>query len=386
MKYTLKSTLFASLDSDAQNILNSFDSVIRNVQPLSEKQLRMLPANIRKLSHELTDERSKRRNGYMNDTVHLSAYVHYFMWWNLVRLTSVFAGLPKTAFDFLDDDCYCLDLGSGPLTVPIALYLARPELRKKKLSWYCVDLSHNALCLGENILLSITAQLKGTEWNIIRIKDQPGVNLKHKAAFVSCANMFNELYWDSDRTPEEIVKKYGTMLLSYTDKQSLIFVAEPGIPRAARFISLLRDFLLRKKAAVISPCTHETTCPMDGRKGKKWCHFVLDGKHAPKALQKLSLSAGLPKDRATISFVCAKQGEYSEKNKNIVRIISDPIFISRGVNTHKERCRYACASWGLTLAKEYKKGFTCGDEVEYSITHEQIIDLPIDKKTSAKII
>ncbi len=381
-----KSSLFGTLEEDAQKVLGSFDSIVQGVQPLSSKQLRLLPQTIRQLSHELTDERASRKSGYMNEAARLSAYTRYFMWWNLVRLTSVFTGLPKDVFSGLKDGSCCLDLGSGPLTLPIALYLARPELRHKKLTWYCVDTSQNALTLGENLLLSVVAKLGGEEWTIMRIKGEMGVKIKNPASLVTCANMFNELFWNTNKPLEELSKKYGTSLLGYGAKESLYFIAEPGIPRSGRFVSLLRDFYVRKKYSIVSPCTHIKTCPMDGRKGQKWCHFVLDGNVAPKPLQKLSMQIGLTKDRASISFVCASSSEEKEKTELRSRIVSDSIFVPMGANGTKKKGRYACAPWGLTLAMESKENYASGDEVAYSFTQDDISKLPVDAKTKAKIV
>ena len=131
------------LPKDAINILDNFDNIIQGIRPLNSKQLAKLPKTIRNLSHQLTDERDRRHLGYMNNTEELSAYVRYFTWWNLVRLTRLFANMDAKDFHLNDND-YCLDLGSGPLTVVIALWLARPELREKKLTWYCVDISQGA--------------------------------------------------------------------------------------------------------------------------------------------------------------------------------------------------------------------------------------------------
>ncbi len=382
-----KDSVFASLDGKGKEILDSFDSIIQGVQPLSSKQIRLLPLNIRTLSHELTDDRSSRKSGYMNEAVRLSAYARYFAWWNLFRLTSVFSALPADAFTNLKDDSYCLDIGSGPLTVPIALYLSRPELRNVKLNWYCVDTSQNALLLGENILLSIMARLGGQAWNIIRIKGEFGVRIKKKVSFLSCANMFNELFWNTKKPLEELSKKYGLNLLSYIEKEALLFVAEPGIPRAARFVSLLRDVLMRNGISIVSPCTHTEACPMDGRKGQKWCHFILDGNAAPKALQKLSTSSGLTKDRASISFIFATTKKTQKKIKSSFRIISDPIIIPIGGEKKiKKKGRYACAPWGLTLAMEGKVQYTSGDEIENNLTKDEVSKLPIDAKTKAKIV
>ncbi len=379
-----KTSLFASLDEDSQKVLNSFDEIVQGVQSLSSKQQRELPQNIRRLSHELTDERQLRKSGYMNEAARLSAYTRYFMWWNLVRLTSVFSALSDDAFSAIKDGDYCLDLGSGPLTLPIALYLARPDLRNKKLTWYCVDISQNALTLGENILLSVMAKLPGAEWNVMRIKGELGTKIKYPASLVTCANMFNELFWNTNKPLEELSKKYGTSLLQYAKKESLFFIAEPGIPRSARFVSLLRDFMMRKSFSILSPCTHDEKCPMDGRKGQKWCHFVLDGSVAPKGLQKMSTSAGLTKDRASISFVFASSIKKSEKKSSTIRVISDSIVVPLGEK--KKKGRYACAPWGLTLAMEGKGQYASGDEVECTLRKDEISKLPIDGKTKAKII
>ncbi len=378
-------SLFSSLDEKSQKVLDSFDEIVQGVQSLSSKQLRILPQNIRQLSHELTDERSSRKSGYMNEAARLSAYTRYFMWWNLVRLVSVFTALPQDAFSSLKEGSFCLDLGSGPLTLPIALYIARPELRSKKLSWYCVDTSQNALTLGENLLLSVVAKLGGEEWSVIRIKGEMGTKIKQPASLVTCANMFNELFWNTNKPLEELSKKYGTALLGYSTKESLFFIAEPGIPRSARFVSLLRDFFIRKGFSILSPCTHESTCPMDGRKGQKWCHFILDGSVAPKNLQKLSTQAGLTKDRASISFVFSSSAQTTDKKSNTIRIVSDSIIIPFG-EKGKKKGRYACAPWGLTLAMEGKNQYASGDEIEYNLSKEKIAQLPVDGKTKAKIV
>ena len=95
----------------------------------------------------------------MNHPATLAAYTHYFLWWNLVRLTRLFANLPDDFFS-LPDGAICLDSGSGPLTVPIAIFLSRPELRDKKLKWYCMDISAQALSIGENLLLTTAHVLK----------------------------------------------------------------------------------------------------------------------------------------------------------------------------------------------------------------------------------
>ena len=95
--------------SDANKILEEFDKIVFDSQRISSKQRALLPNQVRELSHTLTDQRDSRRKGYMNETTTLSAYIYYFEWWNLVRLTRLFAGL-QNKFN-LDDGNICLDIG-----------------------------------------------------------------------------------------------------------------------------------------------------------------------------------------------------------------------------------------------------------------------------------
>ena len=306
---------------DAQKIINDFDDILQNVRPLNSKQLQQLPDNIRALSHQLTDDRASRRLGYMNDTVQLISYVRYYTWWNLVRLTRLFANLPENAFPKAKSEgeqTVCLDLGSGPLTVVTALWLARPELRNQPLVWYCLDVSANSMALGEDIYLSVAAKAKAADpsiepWKIVRVKGPFGTPIKQKAGFLTCANMFNELDQASDMPPEFQTKKYYEQLQRYTEKDAGIILVEPGVPKAARTLSLLRSRYIKDGRTIAAPCPHAGDCPMSGFKAytgskNKWCNFAFSTEDAPARLQKLSLAAKLTKERATLSFMAVARG------------------------------------------------------------------------------
>ena len=367
-----------AIPQESRDIIEHFDRVIADVLHLNSRHRVQLGGAIKRLSHELTDERTSRRVGYMNDTSFVSAYISYFMWWNLVRLTRLFAGLPREAFALADGDVV-LDVGSGPLTVPIALWLSRPELRAKKLTVYCMDLSQTALASGEELFLSIAAKTiaeKATAdgdttiepWSIVRVRGELGTHIKEKAALVTCANVCNELIQSSTMPPDFLAKKYSGDLLSYTDGENpraTVLLVEPGDPKSARFVALMREAFLRRSFAPLAPCPHTAECPMTGnvKKGGKWCNFAFSTEDAPVALQKLSAKAGLAKERATLSFVLAKKAAQtespavqSEKNASAheeqrpkrlaLRITSDFI---RLPDLHKSGY-YACSELGLVLA------------------------------------
>ena len=295
--------VFGALPKDVKKLLESFPELVQSSFPLDSKKILQLPGQIRELSHELTDERGERRVGYLNDPVELSAYIRYYMWWNLVRLTRLFVSLPIA----LNDGDTAVDLGSGPLTLPIALWMARPDLRRKKISWYCVDISQGALAAGEELFLSLAAKTGDEPWQITRVKGECGISLRRKVALVASANMFNELFWDNPLPLEAQTKHHAEEIVSYADRDASILVIEPGIPRAGRFVSLLRDSLMRLGFSPVSPCPHEGSCPFPGLRYGKWCHFVFDTADAPAGLLKLSEEADLPKDRAALSFVFSKR-------------------------------------------------------------------------------
>ncbi|MCR4627746.1 MAG: small ribosomal subunit Rsm22 family protein [Treponema sp.] len=395
----------------AKEIIENFSDIIQQVQPLNSRQLAKVPIEIRELSHELTDDRSERRRSYMNETTRLSSYIRYYMWWNLVRLTRLFANLPQNAFA-VSEDAVCLDIGSGPLTVVTSLWLARPELRQKNLTWYCLDLSQSALSLGEEIYLSVAAKtLKNSDtapWKIVRVKGEIGTFIKQKAQLITCANMFNELLQKTDMPPDYSAKKYCESLLGYAQGKKSILVVEPGVPPSARLLSLMRDAFIRRGMVPISPCPHAAACPMDGKRGGKWCNFAFSTDDAPKKLLKLSAAAELPKERAVLSYLlvsdqaCNTNGEQTKskdiqnaKNNRVLslRIASDVIKLPdrRGNkqegNFNYNEGFYACSEKGLVLAvNKGSKVLTSGDEIEVPLKSVNENSPIIDEKSGAKKI
>lgn len=353
-----------NIPEDSVEILKNFNKIVAQTRNLSSKQQTILPKIIKNLSHQLTDDRNSRRVGYMNDAGQISAYITYFMWWNLVRLTRLFANLPQDSFKLSDNDV-CLDLGSGPLTVPTALWLSRPELRSKKLTFYVLDLSQNVLAAGEEIFLSVVAktiQPEGEPWKIIRVKGPLGTSIKQKPALITCANVFNELAQTNEMPPDYLAKTYVADIEKYFEKDSAkaqtVFIIEPGDPHSARLVSLMRDSLIHRNFMPLSPCPHIHACPMAGRTAStpngKWCNFAFDTLNAPEELLKLSRNANLSKERAALSFVLARrEGESAQKiqltdsEKTLkLRVASDFIKLPE---FHKSGY-YCCSDLGLMLA------------------------------------
>jgi hypothetical protein len=93
-----------------------------------------------------------------------------------------------------------------------------------------------------------------------------------------------------------------------------------------------------------------------GSGGKeKWCHFAFDTDDAPAKLHSLSVAAGIPKERAVLSFLLAggdTQGATPD-NRIAVRVISDTFPVQNiggRLNDHTARFgRYACSAAGSVL-------------------------------------
>ena len=419
-----------SIPEESQKILNDFDQIVQGVRPLNSRQLQQLPGNIREFAHQLTDDRASRRLGYMNENIQLSVYTRYYLWWNLVRQVRLFSNLDSKCFP--ENDGVCLDIGSGPLTVVTALWLARPELRKKKLTWYCLDVSQNSLKAGEDIFLSVVAktnvtpseravtpnekvvtpsekvvtpsEAEGLPWKIIRIKGSVGTHINQKADFITAGNVMNEIAQSSDMPPEYYAKKILEQVKSYASQNAKYLFIEPGVPKSSRLLSLFRTRFLNEDYDVTSPCPHAGDCPMNGFKAytgsqNKWCNFAFATNDAPKKLLKLSELSKLPKERAVLSFISAvpktntdtqsePQNDTSSKNaphsvpisKNTeqirFRIASDPFRLPQ----HKTGF-YACSSLGLSLiAAPEENNLMSGDLIDVSVKKNQ---LQTDEKSGA---
>ena len=318
-RYTALATdtpVFSALTPETKKILAEFPTILAQVLPLDAKKKQLLPQHIHDLFHELTDERGTRKAQYLNNPIKLSAYTHYYVWWNLVRLTKLLQNLNIQ----LDNDDYAADFGSGPLTLICALWIAKPELRSKQLTWYCVDISNKALSFGEDLFLALcaytgkTAQTEEHPWRIKKVCGAFGTDLAEKVSLITEANMFNEIFWNSPLSLDEQAEKMQRILMRCLQPKASVLLIEPGIPLAGEFLSLVREQLLENGFSVEMPCPHHQTCcfphrPTSGISSKipiahhKWCHFTFETTDSPKSLLKLSEAAKLGKERASLSFL-----------------------------------------------------------------------------------
>jgi hypothetical protein len=332
-------------------------TLIEKTFPMPGRFYSTLPSQVAELSRLLTGARGDRSLSYLSRPNFLSAYLRYFLPWNIIRLCRLLPSLeiPLRAGDII------VDLGSGPLTFVCALWISRPDLRAIPLEFYCVDRCAPALAAGKKFFTAVTAK-ENCVWKVNTVKEN--INLKtkasgarkNKAALVCAVNLFNEVYEDLPHNNSEALRRMtaniALLMHNQASPEACILTVEPGVPQSGHFISLLRSAFLELNRPPMSPCPHSEDCPMPGGKTanikKRWCHFAFAATDAPKELCRLSAAAGIPKERLVFSYLLAgaqKQTQAATANTaGKVRVISDTFPLP-----DKKFGRYGCCSAGLVL-------------------------------------
>ncbi|MCL1889363.1 MAG: hypothetical protein FWF99_02520 [Desulfovibrionaceae bacterium] len=335
------------------------------VFPLKPKHLRELPLAVEDLSLRLTTDRGQGRKYWASPRL-TGAYLYYFMPWNLLRLAWLLPGLPLR----LKPGDQVLDLGSGPLTLPLGLWLARPELRKTDLRFVCADTAPQPLALGLDIFHRITGRTRadnGEEMNWqVRVKrgrlEAMGVRIQGGARLITAGNVLNELPQSGTERLEENLENLFLDFDRILAPGGQIFLLEPGTRLGGKLLGLLRGLALEYGYLAEAPCTHQAPCPLaEANKSGGWCHFSFPAAGAPPKLEELSLAAGLSKRQLHLSCLLLRKpfqepaaAETSMlKPRTVekpldVRIISEPIRLPGQEKT----ARYVCSSIGLGLLRD----------------------------------
>jgi len=347
------------------NSFSALPGLIEKTFPMPGRFHSALPSQIAELSRLLTGARGDRSLSYLSRPNYLSAYLRYFLPWNILRLCRLLPSLdlPLRAGDLITD------LGCGPLTFTAALWLSRPDLRSVPLEFFCTDNCAPALAAGKKFFAALSAD-GNCAWKVNTAREK--INLKTKSVFtrkkavlVCAVNLFNEIYEDLPHSNSEALKRMASdaaqLMHNQATPEARILTVEPGVPQSGRFIGFLRSAFLEMNRTPLSPCTHSAACPMPGggkttggksaNKKERWCHFAYDTTDAPKELHRLSAAAGIPKERLVLSYLLAggekqpqaplaKQAPLAEK----VRVISDAFSLPGG-----KYGRYGCCYNGLVL-------------------------------------
>lgn len=355
------SHLVPSLSESSFRILDALPRALAQVWPLSAAHRRSLPSDIRELSLLLTSQRSGLRRNYWSRPAFISAYLYYFLPWNLVRLCRLFSALKIRQ---PDGQPLLADVGAGPLSATMALWIARPDLRKLPITVFALDSARHPLELGGKLFAALAQILKEPCWET-RIATGPVEALPKLAPDVSqtglkltpwlclAANVLNEMKPARAEKAGES-PNYGRleMLLCawrpFWQKGGQLLFVEPGTRLGGAIIMALRESALDLGLVPHAPCTHAEACPLneEGRGGlpSSWCHFVFSGQEAPEWLKALSRKAGLAKTSLTLSPLFLSTDPVNHPGQAMpVRVVSQSFPVADGM------ARYGCSSAGLTL-------------------------------------
>lgn len=361
--------LFQSLISDVtpytQKVLDILPQLLDKTFYLSHSQRLGLPDAIHNLSTLLTSERKDLYKSYWSQPRFCSAYLWYFFPWNLIRLTSLLSNLslPEPKFGTI-----IMDLGSGPLTLPLALWLSKPSWRNCNIRLICVDTAIQPMNIGLKLFKEIAAQLEEPlVWDIKLMCNTYTQVLKstnYPIHFIMSGNMFNELKGKTNHLikscMEELIMFVGRVL----HPNGIALFVEPGTRFGGRLMSTLREVARKDKFTSVAPCTHTDSCPLLNRLNKLWCHVLFDV-HAPQWLSNLSQVARLPKTKASFSFqlvkykknVSLKIAKDSSSSILIGRVLSEG-FPVEGMG----QAQYVCTNKGLAIMS-YTQGIPSGSTV-----------------------
>ena len=297
-------------------------AAISRTAPVPQARKRELPFAVQELSRILTSERAELRHSYWTHSRLVSAYLYYFLPWNLYRLGWL---IPQLDLG-LGKHSRILDLGSGPLTLPLALWCARPDLRDTPMTFVCSDVSERPLSAGLALFRELGAEKDGP-WRFTTLRAPLEVALSRAAtpendgySLIMAGNVLNELSPLKNRTPEERVERSVAVAARLLKPGGRLFLVEPGTRLGSRSLCTARAAALSAGMEILAPCPHKGPCPMFGQRAyyppsphfTGWCHFLCPAKDAPAQLASLAAQAKLAKQSLALSCLLAQRPMSSE--------------------------------------------------------------------------
>lgn len=349
--------LFGAPDAFCRAGLQALPEALDRIFPLNRAHRADLPSAVRDLSALLTTERGSLGRSYWSAPRFVSAYLRYFLPWNLVRLTRLLPGLELP--DVLAADLgqrVLLDVGSGPLTLPLALWLSRPEWRTTELTVVCADTAPRPMELGRRLLETLAALLgEPFVWRLrlLRAALPSALGEARRVLLLTAGNVLNELP-EREAPREERLSELALSVGRCLQPGGGALFVEPGTRLGGGLVAALREQAIIEGLEPVSPCPHAGACPLLGKRERGWCHVSADA-GGPVWLAALSKAAHLSKDSLSLAYLQLRPGDPETSSRSgegggktvPCRVISDA-FPVRGLGA----ARYGCCSLGLALLPE----------------------------------
>ncbi len=356
--------LFGADSAFCRDAFAALPKVLDSVMPLQRSHRADLPEAVRDLSEILTSERNELGRSYWSSPRFVSAYVRYFLPWNLVRLTRLLPSLSLPAPTPEARLPIVMDLGCGPLTLPLALWLSRPDWRKIPLKLVAVDTAPRPMELGRALIKALAAALdEDLLWQIELVRMPFLRSLREVRGtphLLMAGNVLNEWRDRGNSTREERLDSLAGSVSRLLGNTGTGLFIEPGTRLGGGLTAGLREAALSYGLLPLAPCTHTEPCPLLRRRDRGWCHAVQNA-GGPGWLARLAAEARLPKDSLSLSFMLLRSEHYENmsaegdtqglkdhvkatEGASVARIISDAFFVP-GLG----HARYACCEKGLAI-------------------------------------
>lgn len=357
------SSLLPPPTPELDRLLEAFGGLLDKACPIRPKHKAAVPGGVRQLSAYLTTDRDEMPRDYMSRPDLLNAYLHWFLPWNLYRQGRLLQGLDLD----IPAGSRIVDLGAGPLTFLLSLWMSRPHLRERALEYVAQDRAEPALQAGRNLFSALTAS-GPANWKVQTDRAMAGQGRLPRADLLVAANFLNELE-SSVRTrrrglpesgdPDEDAGGGGLekLLLDRWEKQvktdGALLLIEPGTRPAGRQLSRIRGAALERGWTAVAPCPHAEECPLPGTRGGAWCHFTFATERAPRWLEYLARKVRLPKERTSLSFLLLtrpgspiriRPRPAVQEGEGVALVVSEPFDLP-----DDKQGRYGCSGKGLLL-------------------------------------
>lgn len=340
--------MFKPLLAEQMAFLEAFPKALQAVMPLSASHRRELPYAVAELSSLLTSERGQRKRPYWSAPRLVSAYLRYFLPWNLIRLCRFLPALPLALPADSGQKPLMLDLGSGPLTLPLALWMSKPQWRTVPLQIVCSDSSIQPLELGKALLAQIAPE---SPWQIHLLRSPLRKALhevRERPFLITAANVLNELVFHSESSRSEQLAELLEDIQHCLAPEASLLCIEPGTRLGGSLLETLREEAVEQEFSPLFPCTHSEACPLLAKSGRGWCHASMPTGTVPQWLQELSEAAGLGKQSLSLSsMLLRRQGDAMQSDARSsfrARVLSEAIRVPLIGQAY-----YVCTPQGLGL-------------------------------------
>lgn len=309
----LTENLLSRPDSASGICLREAIEAIKAAFPVPRNHKGDLPYAVRDLSRLLTQERGALHQSYWSAPRFVAAYTHFFLPWNLYRLSWLLPSLRLS----LPAQGHVVDLGSGPLTLPLALWCFCPELRTVPLRFTCFDVAMRPMEIGRGVLRELAGS--GSPWKITLVRkplDAALAGLTVPAHLMTAGNVLNELPPPRYGTLEDRLAELMALMHRKLAPEGRLLLVEPGNRLGGKVIAVARRGALGCGFAPLAPCPHAGPCPMMDQRlyyppsppYSGWCHFVYPAVDAPEFLISLGKRANLEKESLALSCLLLRKG------------------------------------------------------------------------------